>query len=79
MKLPSALSSLSLFLLLLPSAAAGQAVPLDLEGVGPGRGGWNAFFDYPPSHPDGTHHVQGVFRLRGAEVRTFGDRVGQCE
>ena len=43
--------------------------------TGTRRRGWNAFFDYPPSHPDGTHHAQGVFTLRGASARTVGDRV----
>ena len=37
--------------------------------------GWNAFFDYPPKHPDGTRHAQGVFELRSAAVKTVGDRV----
>jgi len=39
------------------------------------RGGWNAFFDDPASHPDGTRHVQSVFTLRGAKARSVGDRV----
>lgn len=39
------------------------------------RGGWNAFFDDPASHPDGTRHVQSVFTLRGAKARSIGDRV----
>ncbi len=37
--------------------------------------GWNAFFDYPPAHPNGTRTAQGVFNLRGATARTVGDRV----
>ncbi len=43
--------------------------------TGTRRRGWNAFFDYPPSHPDGTRHAQGVFRLREATARTIGERV----
>src|SRR5919198_266949 len=39
------------------------------------RGGWYAFFDDPASHPDGTRHVQGTFRLRAATARTVADRV----
>ena len=40
-----------------------------------GRGGWNAFFDDPASHPDGTRRVQGTFTLRGAKARSIGERV----
>ncbi len=43
--------------------------------TGTRRRGWNAFFDFPPSHPDGTRHAQGVFSLRAATVRTVGERV----
>jgi hypothetical protein len=43
--------------------------------TGKRRGGWNAFFDDPASHPDGTRHVQGTFVLRGASVRSIGERV----
>ncbi len=43
--------------------------------TGTRRRGWNAFFDFPPSHPDGTRHAQGVFSLRQATVRTVGERV----
>ena len=43
--------------------------------TGKRRGGWNAFFDYPPSHPEGTRHAEGRFRLRAAYVRTEGNRV----
>ena len=39
------------------------------------RGGWNAFFDDPASHPEGTRHVQGTFTLRGAKARSIGERV----
>jgi hypothetical protein len=43
--------------------------------TGKRRGGWNAFFDYPGSHPEGTRRAQAVFRLRSATVRTVGERV----
>ena len=43
--------------------------------TGKRRGGWNAFFDDPTSHPEGTRHVQGAFTLRGAKARSVGDRV----
>src|SRR5919108_1820017 len=39
------------------------------------RGGGDAVFDDSANHPDGTRHVQGTFALRGAAVRTIGDRV----
>lgn len=39
------------------------------------RGGWNAFFDDPANHPDGTRHVQGTFALRSASARTVGERL----
>src|SRR5262245_44732584 len=38
--------------------------------TGKRRGGWNAFFDDPTSHPDGTRHVQSTFALRGAVARS---------
>ncbi len=43
--------------------------------TGTRRRGWNAFFDYPPDHPDGTRAALGRFTLREATVRTLGDRV----
>lgn len=43
--------------------------------TGKRRGGWNAFFDDPTTHPDGTRHVQGVFQLRSATARSIGERV----
>ena len=52
-----------------------QAHPYYFAETGTRRGGWNAFFDYPPAHPDGTQAVQGAFTLRRATVRTLGERV----
>ncbi len=43
--------------------------------TGKRRKGWNAFFDFPPSHPEGTRSFQGRLALRSARVRTVGDRV----
>ncbi len=31
--------------------------------TGKRRGGWDQFFDLPPSHPEGTHSYAGVFAL----------------
>ena len=58
----------------------GQAVirnarPFYQGETGKRRGGWNAFFDDPTTHPEGTRHVQGTFRLRGATARSVGERV----
>ena len=66
---------------LIASITAGDAVvvsavrPFYQVETGTRRRGWNAFFDFPPSHPDGTRHAQGEFRLRAATVRTVGERV----
>jgi hypothetical protein len=43
--------------------------------TGKRRGGWDQFFDLPPSHPEGTHSYQGVFALESARASTIGDRV----
>ena len=43
--------------------------------TGKRRGGWDAFFDDPASHPDGTRHVLGTFSLRGGVARSIGERV----
>jgi hypothetical protein len=39
------------------------------------RGGWDEFFDFPPSHPDGTRTFLGQFTLKSASAKTIGDRV----
>lgn len=51
------------------------AQPFYQAETGTRRRGWNAFFDYPPSHPEGTRHWMGDFALRGVELRTVGDRL----
>jgi hypothetical protein len=43
--------------------------------TGKRRGGWDQFFDLPPSHPEGTHSYQGVFALQAARAASEGDRV----
>lgn len=43
--------------------------------TGKRRGGWDQFFDFPPSHPDGTRRFQGRLRITGAKARSIGDRV----
>jgi hypothetical protein len=43
--------------------------------TGKRRGGWDQFFDLPPSHPEGTRSYVGVFVLKSARVATVGDRV----
>jgi hypothetical protein len=52
-----------------------DARPVYQGEMGKRRGGWNAFFDDPTAHPDGTRHVAGTFRLTGATARSVGDRV----
>lgn len=43
--------------------------------TGKRRGGWDEFFDFPPSHPDGTRSFSGELRLESARAATIGDRV----
>lgn len=43
--------------------------------TGKRRGGWDQFFDFPPSHPDGTRRFQSEFKAAKTIVRTKGDRV----
>ena len=57
------------------ASVVSNARPFYQGETGTRRRGWNAFFDYPPSHPDGTRSAQGVFVLRSATARTIGDRV----
>src|SRR5712692_1202383 len=52
-----------------------RARPLYWCSTGIRRGGWDQFFDFPPSHPNGIHSFTGDFRLRYADARTKGDRV----
>ena len=43
--------------------------------TGKRRGGWDQFFDFPPSHPDGTRSFAGDFGLKAARAQTRGDRL----
>jgi hypothetical protein len=43
--------------------------------TGKRRRGWNAFFDLPPSHPEGTRPAPGKFSLSAVAVRSVGERV----
>ncbi len=43
--------------------------------TGTRHGGWDAFFDHPPDHPEGTRRFEGVFNMRSAQARSIGDRV----
>ena len=39
------------------------------------RKGWDAFFDYPPAHEQGTNAHFGTFELDGIRVESLGNRV----
>jgi hypothetical protein len=52
-----------------------QARPLYSGSTGKRRGGWDQFFDFPPSHPEGTRTFQGVFDPTLVRASTVGDRV----
>lgn len=40
--------------------------------TGKRRGGWDQFFDFPPSHPEGTHRFQSQFEPRSVRVQSQG-------
>jgi hypothetical protein len=52
-----------------------NAVPVYSAQTGKRRGGFDEFFDFPPSHPDGTRSYQGNLRITAARAETLGDRV----
>jgi hypothetical protein len=52
-----------------------RAQPVYRGATGIRRGGWDAFFDFPPSHPEGTRRFESVFQLKSAKARSVGDRV----
>ncbi|MEP7363088.1 MAG: DUF4350 domain-containing protein [Acidobacteriota bacterium] len=52
-----------------------DAVPIYNAQTGKRRGGFDEFFDFPPSHPDGTRSFQGVLEATAARAETHGDRV----
>ena len=54
---------------------AERARPLYWCETGKRRGGWDAFFDRPFTHPEGTRRFVGEFQLRSAKARSIGDRL----
>ena len=52
-----------------------NAVPLYTATTGKRRGGFDEFFDFPPSHPEGTRSHQGRFQAAAARAVTTGNRV----
>lgn len=52
-----------------------NAVPLYNGQTGKRRGGFDEFFDFPPSHPDGTRSHIGRLQLVSARAITLGDRL----
>lgn len=66
---------------LIRSVSAGDRVvlrdarPFYRVETGVRRKGWNAFFDYPPSHPDGSLAHHGELELESLRVEASGNRV----
>jgi hypothetical protein len=52
-----------------------RAIPIYRCETGKRRGGWDAFFDFPPSHPEGTRAFMSTFKFTQAKAKTVGDRV----
>ncbi len=52
-----------------------DARPFYRAETGKRRKGWNAFFDYPPAHPEGTQAWQGRLDLKSIRVESVGNRV----
>lgn len=52
-----------------------RAMPVYRASTGKRRGGWDQFFDFPPSHPDGTRSFLGVFKATAAHAKFEGDRL----
>ncbi|MGH9722389.1 MAG: DUF4350 domain-containing protein [Bryobacteraceae bacterium] len=52
-----------------------NAAPVYNSQTGKRRGGFDEFFDFPPSHPDGTRSSQGRLQATAARATTHGDRV----
>jgi hypothetical protein len=51
------------------------AQPFYRAETGKRRGGWDAFFDFPPSAPEGTRSFLGEFHPKAARATSIGDRV----
>jgi len=43
--------------------------------TGKRRGGWDAFFDFPPSHPDGTRSFLAEYHPKSVTAKSLGDRL----
>ena len=52
-----------------------RATPVYRVETGKRRGGWDQFFDFPPSAPEGTRRFEGEFKLTGARARSDGNRL----
>ncbi len=52
-----------------------RAQPVYRASTGKRRGGWDQFFDFPPSHPEGTRNFLGAFKLTAAHAKFDGDRL----
>ncbi|MDQ6700258.1 MAG: hypothetical protein M3Z36_08730 [Acidobacteriota bacterium] len=52
-----------------------RAQPFYRVETGKRRGGFDAFFDFPPSHPEGTRAFLGEFHPKSARARSMGDRI----
>ena len=52
-----------------------RAQPVYRASTGKRRGGFDQFFDFPPSHPEGTRSFLGDFKLTAAHARFEGDRL----
>jgi hypothetical protein len=52
-----------------------RAQPVYRASTGKRRGGFDQFFDFPPSHPDGTRSFLGNFKLTAGHAKFEGDRL----
>jgi hypothetical protein len=52
-----------------------RAQPVYRASTGKRRGGFDQFFDFPPSHPDGTRSFLGDFKLTAGHAKFEGDRL----
>ena len=52
-----------------------QASPIYRAGTGRRRGGWDQFFDFPESAPEGTRRFQGEFKLTRGSAASDGNRL----
>jgi hypothetical protein len=52
-----------------------RAQPVYRASTGKRRGGFDQFFDFPPSHPEGTRSFLGDFKLTAGHAKFEGDRL----